>query len=51
MAHSPWWNFLDQIVAEPFMAGLSPFITAGIVLAALLLLGWVFHRRRKRSGS
>ncbi len=51
MTNDPWWNLLNQIVAVPYLTGLSPFFTAGIVLAVLLLVGWVLNRRRKRSGS
>ena len=51
MTNAPWWDLLNQIVAAPFLAGVSPFFTAGIVLALLLLLGWIWRRRRQRSGS
>jgi hypothetical protein len=44
------WILLDQIAVLPFLAGLSPFFTAGIVLAVLLILGWVWKRRHKQSG-
>lgn len=51
VTNDPWWNLLNQIVAVPYLAGLSPFFTGGIVLAVLLLVAWVLNRRRKRSGS
>ena len=51
MANAPWWNLLNQIVTVPYFAGLSPFFTAGIVLAVLLVVGWVLKRRRDRSRS
>jgi hypothetical protein len=51
MTNAPWWNLLNQIVAVPYFAGLSPLFTAGIVLAVLLLVGWVLKRWRDRSRS
>jgi hypothetical protein len=51
MTNAPWWNLLDQIVAVPFLEGVSPFFIAGIVLAALLLVGWIVKRWRDRSRS
>ncbi len=51
MTNAPWWNLLDQIVAVPFLEGVSPFFTAGIVLAVLLLVGWIVKRWRDRSRS
>jgi hypothetical protein len=51
MTNAPWWNLLDQIVAVPFLEGVSPFFAAGIVLGLLLLLGWIVKQLRDRARS